>query len=71
MEDVELMRRIKKKRGNIVILPTPVVTSARRWDQEGLYYTTLRDSIIIFLYWYGIPAEKLAKFYPWQTESIL
>jgi hypothetical protein len=70
MEDVELMRRIRKKKGNIIVLPTPVVTSARRWDQEGLYYTTLRDSIIIFLFWCGIPAEKLAKFYPLQTESI-
>jgi rSAM/selenodomain-associated transferase 2 len=70
MEDVELMRRIRKKKGNIIILPTPVVTSARRWDQEGLYYTTLRDTIIIFLYWCGIPAKKLAKFYPWQTENL-
>ena len=68
MEDVELMRRVRKKKGNIIILPTPVVTSARRWDQEGLYYATLRDNIIIFLYWCGIPAEKLSKFYPWQTE---
>jgi rSAM/selenodomain-associated transferase 2 len=70
MEDVELMRRIRKKKGNIIILPTPVVTSARRWDQEGLYYAILRDNIIIFLYWCRIPAEKLAKFYPWQTEYI-
>ena len=71
MEDVELMRRIRKKKGNIIVLSTPVVTSARRWDHEGLYYATLRDTIIIFLYWCGISAEKLAKFYPWQTESIL
>ncbi len=48
MEDVELMRRIRKKKGNIIVLPTPVVTSDRRWNLEGLYYTTLRDSIIIF-----------------------
>lgn len=68
MEDVELMRRIRKKRGRIIILQTPVVTSARRWDQEGIYYATLRDNIIIFLYWCGVPAKKLAKFYPWQTE---
>jgi rSAM/selenodomain-associated transferase 2 len=70
MEDVELMRRIRKKKGNIIVLPDPVVTSARRWAQEGLYYATLRNTIIIFLYWCGISVEKLAKFYPWQTESI-
>jgi rSAM/selenodomain-associated transferase 2 len=69
MEDVELMRRIKKKKGKISILPTPVITSERRWNQEGLFYTAVRDTIIIFLYWCGIPAEKLARFYPWQQPS--
>jgi rSAM/selenodomain-associated transferase 2 len=68
MEDVELMRRIKKKKGPIIILPHPVTTSARRWDAEGILYTLLRDNIIIFLYWCGMSAEKLAKFYPWQKQ---
>ena len=68
MEDVELMRRIKKKKGEIIILPTPVITSDRRWNQEGLFYTALRDTIIIFLYWCRLPVEKLAKFYPWQKQ---
>jgi rSAM/selenodomain-associated transferase 2 len=66
MEDVELMRRIKKKKDQIIILPNHVITSTRRWKQEGLFYTSLRDIIIIFLYWLGIPAEKLARFYPEQ-----
>jgi rSAM/selenodomain-associated transferase 2 len=66
MEDVELMRRIKKKQGQIIILPFSVITSDRRWHQEGPVYTLIRDNIIIFLYWCGMPAEKLARFYPWQ-----
>ena len=68
MEDVELMRRIKKKKGEIIILPHSVITSDRRWNQEGPFYTALRDTIIIFLYWCGISAEKLAKFYPWEKQ---
>jgi rSAM/selenodomain-associated transferase 2 len=68
MEDIELMRRIKKKKGEIIILPTPVITSDRRWKQEGLFYTGLRDILIIFLYGCGTPAEKLAKFYPWKKQ---
>ena len=68
MEDVELMRRIKKKKGQIIILPSPVFTSDRRWHQEGVLYTLLRDNIIIILYWCGIPAEKLVRFYPWQQS---
>jgi rSAM/selenodomain-associated transferase 2 len=69
MEDVELMRRIKRNKGRTIILPSPVITSDRRWHQEGFLYTLLRDNIIIFLYWCRIPAEKLAKFYPWQTQK--
>lgn len=69
MEDVELMRRVKKKGGKIRILSTPVLTSDRRWNQEGLWYTTVRNSCIIFLYWCGIPAEKLEKIYPWQNPK--
>jgi len=68
MEDVELMRRIRKKKGQIVILPHPVITSTRRWAHEGFVYTLLRDNIIIFLYWCGMPAEKLTKFYPWEKQ---
>jgi rSAM/selenodomain-associated transferase 2 len=68
MEDVELMRRIRKKKGQIVILPETVITSDRRWHQEGFLYTLLRDNGIIFLYWCGWPAEKLAKYYPWLQQ---
>jgi len=69
MEDLELMRRIKRKKGKILILPNPVFTSDRRWHQEGFIYTLLRDNIIIILYWFGMPAEKLARFYPWQKPE--
>lgn len=68
MEDVELMRRIKKKKYQIIILPCHIFTSTRRWEQEGLLHTTLLDIIIIFLYWCRIPTEKLARFYPWQES---
>lgn len=68
MEDVELMRRIRKKGGKISILSTRVLTSDRRWKKEGFLYTTVRDLLIIFLYWCGMSAEKLAKYYPWQNE---
>lgn len=66
MEDVELMRRINRRKGRIMILPNPVFTSDRRWRQEGMLYTLLRDNIIIILYLCGVPAEKLTRFYPWQ-----
>jgi rSAM/selenodomain-associated transferase 2 len=68
MEDVDLMRRVRKNHKEIFILSTPVITSDRRWVQEGFLYTIVRDLFIIFLYWCGFPAEKLARFYPWPEE---
>ncbi len=63
MEDVELMRRIKKAGDKIYIISEKVKTSPRRWEKEGVIYCTLRNWVLITLYSVGIPAEKLLKFY--------
>lgn len=63
MEDVELMRRIKKTGDKIYIISEKVRTSPRRWEKEGVIYCTLRNWALITLYSMGIPAEKLLKFY--------
>lgn len=39
MEDFEIMRRLKRI-GRITIIPVPVITSARRWLQKGIWKTT-------------------------------
>ncbi|MHC4103532.1 MAG: TIGR04283 family arsenosugar biosynthesis glycosyltransferase [Planctomycetota bacterium] len=63
MEDVDLMQRIKKKGDKIFILRDRVKTSARRWEKEGLLYTTLKNQLIASLYYLGVSPDKLAKFY--------
>jgi rSAM/selenodomain-associated transferase 2 len=63
LEDVDLMRRIRKRGDRIVLLPEAVVTSSRRWDKEGLLYGTLRNRLIMMLYHLGIKPERLARFY--------
>jgi len=63
MEDVELMRRIKKRGDKIFILRDRVKTSARRWENEGIIYTTLKNQVLINLYYLGISPDKLAKHY--------
>jgi rSAM/selenodomain-associated transferase 2 len=63
MEDVELMRRIKRRGDRICILPEPVLTSARRWQKEGVLHCTIRNWTIFTLYTLGVPPEKLARFY--------
>jgi len=64
MEDVDLMRRIKKAGDKICILPLKVKTSPRRWEKEGIVRCTLRNWALITLYCLGFSPEKLAKHYP-------
>jgi rSAM/selenodomain-associated transferase 2 len=68
MEDVELMRRIKKAGDKIYIIPEKVKTSPRRWEKEGIVYCTLRNWTLITLYFAGIPPGKLVKFYKWEAQ---
>lgn len=63
MEDVELMKAIRKRRDRICILPQRVATSDRRWQREGVICTTLRNRMVMFLYWLGVHPCKLARFY--------
>lgn len=63
LEDVELMRRIRKRGDRIALLQEPVLTSPRRWDEKGLIRTTLRNRIIMILYNLGIKSEHLFRLY--------
>ena len=67
MEDVDLMRRIKKDGRKIVILPDKVTTSARKWESDGALYTTMRNQILVRLFYLGVSPHKLAKYY-WRKS---
>jgi len=67
MEDVDLMRRIKKDGKKIFILPDKVTTSARRWESDGVLYTTMRNQILVRLFYLGISPHRLAKYY-WRRS---
>ncbi len=63
MEDVELMRRLRCSGGRIAILPERVVTSARRWEKEGVLYTTFRNWALVTLFALGMDAKRLVRWY--------
>lgn len=63
MEDVEIMRRVKKKGDKIVFLKQTVRTSPRRWEKEGVWKCTLRNWSLVSLYVAGIPPRRLKRFY--------
>ena len=62
MEDFELMRQLRRK-GRIVILRTPVLTSPRRWLKQGVCQTTLKNQIAIIAYLLGVSPAKIACWY--------
>jgi rSAM/selenodomain-associated transferase 2 len=62
MEDFEIMRRLKRI-GRITIIPVPVITSARRWLQKGIWKTTLINQIIIIAYLLGVPPQRIVSWY--------
>jgi len=63
MEDVDLMIRIKKDKGKLKFLNTSAATSSRRWKEEGIVYCTLRNWMILTLFFLGMKPEKLAEVY--------
>ena len=62
MEDIELSRRLKRL-GRPVCRPETVVTSARRWVQQGVVRTVLRMWWFRLRYWAGASPVSLARAY--------
>jgi len=62
MEDVELSRRLTR-RGKTVLLPVPVTTSARRWEEHGTLRTILLMWGLRLAYLLGMPPARCADLY--------
>ena len=63
MEDLEIMRRIRKQNDSIVILKEKVHASSRRWEQEGIIRGILRNWFIRCQYYLGVHPDRLVKYY--------
>jgi rSAM/selenodomain-associated transferase 2 len=68
MEDVRLVQALRQ-RGRLAILPQAVYTSGRRWQRDGVLYTTVRNTALIALYFWGVPPEKLQRWYGTRRRS--
>ncbi len=62
-EDFRLMQDVKRSGAGIHILKDRVLTSPRRWQKEGVIYTTARNWLITILYLCGVSPRKLKKLY--------
>jgi rSAM/selenodomain-associated transferase 2 len=63
MEDVELVRRIRRRGGWLRITRSAVVTSRRRLEREGIGRRVVKNWALLVLFELGVPARRLARFY--------
>jgi rSAM/selenodomain-associated transferase 2 len=69
MEDVELVRALRRAGGRVAISPRRVSTSARRWRAEGVLFATARNLLLLLLFSLGVPAARLARHYPPRPDA--
>ncbi len=62
MEDYDLFRRMKA-RGQTVLIEKGLSTSSRRWEKEGIIFTTLRNWFLFTLYQLRVQPFVLKKWY--------
>lgn len=61
MEDVDMVRRLGRKR--LRILDAPAVTSAARYRKEGYLLRPLRNLLLLGLFFLGVPPRWLVHLY--------
>ena len=62
MEDIAFCRALKRL-GRIACLRSRVITSARRWESDGVWLTVVRMWTLKFLYFAGVSPARLKRFY--------
>jgi len=62
MEDVDLVRRLRR-RGRLLRSRLPIVTAARRWQEEGWVRRTAGNLALVTRFFLGAPPAALARRY--------
>ncbi|TDH58184.1 glycosyl transferase family 2, partial [Dankookia rubra] len=62
MEDVDLVRRIGRRR--LAALPVEALTSAERWRRDGWRRRSARNLACLSLWFMGVPPRLIARVYP-------
>lgn len=61
MEDVDIIRRIGG--GRLRVLKSAAITSAAKWRRDGWTWRSLKNIILLNLYFAGVPPRILARLY--------
>ena len=68
MEDFEFIRRLRRL-GKIAIVPVPVLTSGRRWQELGVLKTTLVNQGAVVAYLLRVSPARIARWYCQERRS--
>jgi uncharacterized protein len=70
MEDVEMVRRLRRT-GGLARVPAPLVTSHRRYREEGWVRAWVRNALLLLLHSLGVPARILVRWYPPRVAGLM
>ena len=62
MEDIRLVQALRR-RGRQALLPQAAATSGRRWQRDGVLFTTARNILLMTLYFCGMQPATLKRWY--------
>lgn len=62
MEDIEISKRLKRLRRPVCLRPR-LLTSSRRWHQQGIFRTIVLMWGLRLAYWLGVSPQRLAAYY--------
>lgn len=66
MEDIAICKQARKQT-NPHIVPTPLLSSSRRWQQNGIFKTILLMWLLRLAFWLGVSPQRLHRiYYPQQ-----
>lgn len=63
MEDLGLLKNIGQARGQVIVDASPVLTSPRRWNKNGVVWNTILNQVFIFAWKCGATPEMIYKWY--------
>ena len=61
-EDIDFFKRLRNL-GPVILLNEQALTSPRRWDKEGIWFTTIKNILIATLFKLGFPPRSLTKWH--------
>jgi len=61
-EDIDFFKRLRNL-GSVILLNEKALTSPRRWNKEGIWFTTIKNILIVTLFELGFPPRILTKWY--------